>query len=352
MSPDAGVPRVLICDDSRTFAAALERLLEHEGDLDVVGVAASAEEALAAVPRLRPQLVTMDVELPGMDGIEATRRILADHGVPVVVVSGHAPRDSERAAAALGAGALDALPKSSFRLDRPDSAAMVALRRRLARLARARPPALAGGSASTPGATRAATGADAAGRRGSVVAIGASTGGPQALLMVLSQLPADFRAPVLVVQHMSAGFTAGLVRWLDEQVALPVRMAGEGVALRRGVWFAPEDAHLVLQPSQRLALDRVTAAGPHRPAADVLLSTVARAAGRGAVGVVLTGMGRDGGEGIAAVRAAGGLTIAQDEATSAVWGMPRAAVERGAELVLPVPRIGLALRGLASAAMP
>ena len=123
MSPDAGVPRVLICDDSRTFAAALERLLEHEGDLDVVGVAASAEEALAAVPRLRPQLVTMDVELPGMDGIEATRRILADHGVPVVVVSGHAPRDSERAAAALGAGALDALPKSSFRLDRPDSAA-------------------------------------------------------------------------------------------------------------------------------------------------------------------------------------------------------------------------------------
>src|SRR5207248_4863861 len=121
--------------------------------------------------------------------------------------------------------------------------------------------------------------------------------GPQTLLQVLSMLPAAYRLPVLIVQHMSAGFTVGLARWLDQQVPLKVSMAQDGLPLSRGVWFAPEDAHLVLEPSMRMRLDRNTDAGVHRPAADVLLHAVARAAGPGAVGVVLTGMGRDGADG-------------------------------------------------------
>jgi two-component system chemotaxis response regulator CheB len=178
------------------------------------------------------------------------------------------------------------------------------------------------------------------------VAIGASTGGPQALLEILSALPADYPVPVMVVQHMAEGFTAGLARWLDQQVPLPVALAQDGSPLRPGIWFAPEKVHLTLGRSMRMTLDGATEAGVHRPAVDVLLSTVARVTGSGSVGVVLTGMGRDGAEGIAAIRAAGGLTVAQDESTSVVWGMPRAAAERGAELVLPLPEIGAAIAGL------
>jgi two-component system chemotaxis response regulator CheB len=342
------VARILICDDSRTFAAGFKRFLEYDEGLRVAHIAATGEAALRAVPRVRPDLITMDIELPGINGIETTKRIIAEYPVPIVVVSSHTRRGSELAAAALGAGAVDVLAKSYVRLDAPTSATAVALRHRIKRLARAdalrvRPAA---GRSSTPRRSLASSSR----RRGraSVVAIGASTGGPQALLEVLSTLPASFGLPVMVVQHMSAGFTPGLARWLDQQVALPVAMAEDGAALRPGIWFAPEDVHLVVDRSMRIALDGLSeAGGVHRPSVDVLLRSVAVAAGSGAVGVVLTGMGRDGSDGIAAVREAGGLTIAQDESSSVVWGMPRAAAERGAELVLPLGQIGATLSGLA-----
>jgi two-component system chemotaxis response regulator CheB len=330
-----------VCEDSRTFAAGLKRFLEYDDDLRVVGTVSSAEQALEALPRLDPDLLTMDVELPGIDGIEATRRILAERRLPIVIVSSHTRRGSERAAAALAAGAIDVVAKAYIRLDAPDRDAAVALRRRIKRLALTRLPPRAPHRRRRPHLP-----ADRR-QRPAVVGIGASTGGPQALLTVLSELPADYPIPVLVVQHMTPGFTEGLVRWLDQQVPLPAALAQDGVPLGRGIWFAPDDVHLVLDPSMRLGLDRVTDAGVHRPSVDVLLNAVARSAGTGAVGVVLTGMGRDGADGIGAVRAAGGVTIAQDESTSAVWGMPRAAAERGAELVLPSWDIGPALRDLA-----
>jgi two-component system chemotaxis response regulator CheB len=343
--------RILICEDSRTFATGLKRFLERDDRLRVVEIAVTGEDALRAMPKLRPDLVTMDLELPGMDGIEATRRILAQYPVPIVVVSSYTRRGSERAAGALAAGAVDVLAKSLVRLDLPEGPASVALRHRLRRLAR-------GGAAirvrpvlpqtHAPGGSRSVT--DGGWRRrarSSVVAIGASTGGPQALREVLSPLPVGYGLPVLVVQHMSAGFTPGLARWLDQQLPVPVAMAREGEPLRPGVWFAPEGAHLVLGDSLRMTLDSNGEPSVHRPSADSLLSSVARAAGSGAVGVILTGMGRDGSAGIAAVRGAGGLTIAQDEASSVVWGMPRAAAEAGAELVLPLSEIGSALVALA-----
>ncbi len=185
----------------------------------------------------------------------------------------------------------------------------------------------------------------AAAGRASVIGICASAGGPQALVSVLAEIPATFAIPILVVQHIAAGFTEGFARWLDDQVPLTVRLAGAGPT-GPGIWVAPEGAHLVLDRANRLVLDGRDDAGPHRPSADVLLRSVATGAGAQGVAVVLTGMGRDGAEGLGAVRRARGLTIAQDEASSAVFGMPKAAAECGAEIVLSPSAIGQRLSTL------
>jgi len=167
------------------------------------------------------------------------------------------------------------------------------------------------------------------------IGICTSTGGPGVLIEVLRELPADFTLPILIVQHIAAGFINGLLHMLDDEVSLPVGMAQDGAPLQPGIWLAPEDAHLTLTPSRHVALDRRTVAGPHRPSADLLLASLAAVLGADAVAVVLTGMGRDGARGAAAIKAAGGLLLAQDEATSRIYGMPRAAVEAGARPLSP-----------------
>jgi two-component system, chemotaxis family, protein-glutamate methylesterase/glutaminase len=179
-----------------------------------------------------------------------------------------------------------------------------------------------------------------------VVGICASTGGPRALEIIVAGLPAGFGLPVLVVQHMAGGFMAGLIRRLAERTPLPVGMARPGQPAVPGIWFPPEDAHLVLEPSMRLGLDDKTVVGQHRPSADVLLESMASSAGPGAVGVMLTGGGRDGARGVEAIRRRGGFVIAQDEESSAVFGMPRAAAEAGVDLILPLSRIAGALSEL------
>ena len=184
----------------------------------------------------------------------------------------------------------------------------------------------------------------------SAIGICASTGGPQALAAVLRGLRPSFPAPILVVQHIAAGFAEGLARWLDTAVALPVRLAEHDVEATPGVWIAPDGAHLLLGRAGRLELDRSTAAGPHRPSADVLLTSLAASAGELAVAVVLTGMGKDGAAGVRAIKQAGGLAIAQDEPTSVVFGMPKAAAESGATLVLPLAEIARTLTELTSVA--
>jgi two-component system, chemotaxis family, protein-glutamate methylesterase/glutaminase len=182
-----------------------------------------------------------------------------------------------------------------------------------------------------------------------VIGICASAGGPAALEVVLAALPADLPLPVLVVQHITNGFMEGLVRRLDQVSALPVRTASDGQVAGPGVWFPPDDTHLVLDPSLRLELDAETVVGAHRPSGDVLLESMASAVGAGSVGVVLTGMGRDGAHGVEAIVRAGGSVIAQDEHSSAVFGMPRAAAEAGAQVVLPLAEIAAALSRLALA---
>jgi two-component system chemotaxis response regulator CheB len=332
-----GRTRVLVCDDSPAYAESLAEFLGAHGDLEVVGTCATGEETLRALTRLTPDLVTMDLDLPGMGGIRAIAEIMRSHPLPIVVLCAGIRRGSDKEEEALAAGALEALPKTQVRLDDPEGPAAVALRHRLRRIAHR--PVRSVGAPPRPG-------------HATVVAVCASTGGPRALETVLTDLPADFPLPILVVQHIGRGFMDGLVRWLDRRAALPVKLATHGQPAVPGVWFAPEDAHLLLEPSMTLALDGVTDVGAHRPSADLLLESVAASAGAGAVGVVLTGMGRDGAVGVAAIRQQGGRAIAQDEESSAVFGMPRAAAEAGAETTLPISGIARALRRLAAVRVP
>ena len=334
--------RIVICDDSRTYATALKQFLEHDPGIEVVGVFATADELLPELERIDPDLVTMDLEMPGIGGQRAIEQIMRDRPLPILVLSAHAGKGTERAAAALAAGALDAMPKSGLRLAEPQNVWATALRSRVKRLASVR---LKPRSTNATAARRPPSRVIGA-RRAQVVGIGASTGGPPALVEVLRELPAEFQIPVLIVQHIAPGFTEGLVRWLDSNTPLPVRVARAGVAAERGVWFAADDAHLRLKDGMRLAIDSETERGPHRPSLDVLFESLAAVAADEAVGVVLTGMGRDGAEGVQAIGSAGGLVIAQDEASSAVFGMPNAAIESGAEAVLPLAEIGPAVRCL------
>jgi len=232
-----------------------------------------------------------------------------------------------KAAAALAAGALDALPKDDIDLADPGGPTGIALRHRVKVLGRVRvirhPRARLAGRPEPPAPSRAA----------SVIGVCSSTGGPQVLAELLRELPAGFPIPVLVVQHIAAGFTDGLASWLDRSVELPVAVATDGRAARPGIWIAPEGAHLTLA-SGLLRLDRQTVAGRHRPAADVLFSSLATAAGATGVAVVLSGMGSDGAAGAGRMRARGGLVIAQSEQSAAVFGMPKAAIDQGVDLVL------------------
>jgi two-component system chemotaxis response regulator CheB len=332
--------RVLVCDESRGYGESLARFLGMGGDLEVVGICASGEEAVDALTRLAPDLVTIDLDLPGMGSTRAIEAIMRARPVPIVIVGEGAGRGSERTADGLAAGALEALPKALLRVDEPDAPAAVALRHRLRRLAR-------NGVNGPPSPPAREERAARAGVR--VIGICASAGGPAALEVVLAGLPGDFPLPVLVVQHITNGFMEGLVRRLDQISALPVRIASDGQIAGPGMWFPPDNTHLLLEPRLRLRLDGETVVGSHRPSGDVLLESLASAAGPSAVGVVLTGMGRDGARGVDAIVRAGGTVIAQDEHSSAVFGMPRAAAEAGAERVLPLARIATALAQLTHA---
>lgn len=337
--------RIAVCDDSRTYVHALGRVLEADGDIEVARSFGTAEELLAALPTLRVDLITMDLELPGMDGVAATRRIMRERPLPVVVLSSHA---DEQATEALAAGAVDVLHKGEVTLGDANGSAGAQLRRRMRRLSRLRvvaPPV-------PTVAHRAASGAVAKPVRLAVtqgvraIGIAASTGGPSALRTVLSCLPAEPDLPLLVVQHMTSGFTEGLVRWLDQAVPPHVRMAQDGGPATPGVWLAPDDAHLMLDAALTMRLDRRDHGGPHRPSGDALFCSLAANHGAAVAAVVLSGMGDDGATGVAAVVRAGGLAIAQDERSSVVAGMPRAAAAAGAQVVLPLAEIGPAVASL------
>ena len=280
-----------------------------------------------------------------MSGLEAIGDgVWSARPTPILLLSSHVGAQNSIAAAALASGALDAISKEGIPVNDPDDAAAIAFRRRVKLLGGAHvirhPRARLNGRRVAPTTTPAAP-------RGSVIGICASTGGPHALATLLSGIPTGFPVPILVVQHIAVGFSEGLARWLNATVPLAVRLAEDGAQVLPGVTLAPDGADLVLGPEGVLTLDRTTPPALHRPSADALLRSIAQHARSAGVAVVLTGMGRDGADGLGAVREAGGLTIAQDEETSAVYGMPCEAAKRGASVILPIGKIADALTAIA-----
>ena len=334
--------RVLIVDDSAVQRQLLSCLLGRDPELDVVGSASNGVDALRAVSELQPDLVTLDECMPGIDGLETARRIMHQAPTPIVMVSslrGQHARELSAAAAAVGVLAV----QDKRALSGTDPAATAELLRVIKSMAavrlvrRRREPSATPLLNGPPQAPRAPVPPLVAGPV-DVVAIGASTGGPQALREILTRLPADFSVPVLVVQHTTAGYSHTLVDWLQLGTRLRVCIAEDGQPFSRpGVYVAPTERHLVVR-GRHLALLDEPPCSLHRPSATVLFRSVAAAYGARAVGILLTGMGDDGAAGLLEMKRSGGFTIAQDEASSVVFGMPAEAIRLGAASRVLAPR--------------
>ena len=351
MNPDRRI-RVLVVDDSVTVRRLVGEALAAEPDLLVVGAAANGADALALMGPLRPHVVILDLEMPVMDGLEMLRRLReARADLPVIVFSAHGADAPERTLQALWLGASDYVAKpAATRFSAAVAQAREDLAWRIRAFSRPGAAALRHGpwTSPAPGASPGDGRAPARRTRASIVAIGASTGGPRALAQVLAGLPGDFPAPIVVVQHMPASFTRQLAQGLERRTALAVHEACTGASLEPGtVWIAPGDRHLRIERAgveRRCVLSDAPPENGCRPSVDPLFRSVAEASGPGSLGVVLTGMGQDGLAGSREIRRLGGDVLAQDEATSVVWGMPGAvARERVASEVLPIDAIAGAL---------
>jgi two-component system, chemotaxis family, protein-glutamate methylesterase/glutaminase len=317
--------RVVLAEDSSTVQELLVQLLESAPDIRVIGRGRTGDEAVDLAVRLRPDLVLMDVHMPGMDGLGATKEIMVRAPVPIILVSSSASREEVPLSFdAIRAGALMVIPKP----DNPGAPTFNGRRDHLLAMIRAMASVKVVRRWGPRQRTRRPPGPPL--RRGTVVGIAASTGGPAALYRLLEGLPGDFPAPILVVQHLALGFAPGLAAWLNGGSPLAVGIAQAGEPLRpRTVYLAPDHRHLAVDAEGRVVLRDSPPVGGHRPSADCLFESLAAAFGPGTMAVVLTGMGRDGVEGLRAVRDAGGRVLAQDEASSVVFGMPRAAIEAG-----------------------
>jgi two-component system chemotaxis response regulator CheB len=336
------VIRVVVVDDSPFVRQALTRMLRAAGDIEVVGTAVDGRDGLEKVCALRPDVVTLDVKMPRMDGLEALGRIMAECPTPVLLLSTLTSDGGQITLRGLELGAMDFVDKGSVAGNMNLlglSAELLAKVRALAGVPRARllRPA-------TPG-TAAATAAPRPGtERAEVVAIGTSTGGPPALQAIVPRLPAGFSAPILIVQHMPAGFTRSLAERLDQRSRVRVHEAEDGEPLRPGhALVAPAGRHMKVRRRGGEAfvwLDVEPRGALHRPSVDVLMASLAKTFGKRCLGVLLTGMGSDGVDGLRAIRAAGGRTLAESEETAVIYGMPKAALEAGVvDQAVPLPRI-------------
>lgn len=344
--------RVLIVEDSPTVGELLTRILESDPAVEVVGIARDGADAVESLRRLRPSVVTMDVRMPRLDGFEATRRIMESDPVPVVIVSATCePEAADTAFRAMEAGALAVLqtPPGIGHPQFEDAARklletvkLMAEVKVVRRWARARPQPAA---AMPPPAA----GAPVVPREIRCVAVGASTGGPPALRALLSALPPDFPAPILVVQHIAPGFLPSMTAWLGRTTGLPVDVAADGQQLLPAhVCFAPDRSHLGVRPDGRVKLSGEEPVNGVRPSVSYLFDSVGAVFGRHAIGVLLTGMGRDGAAELRGMKERGAITIVQDEQSSTVYGMPgEAARLGGATHITPLDDIAGLLVGLA-----
>jgi two-component system, chemotaxis family, protein-glutamate methylesterase/glutaminase len=329
--------RVLIVDDSATIRQLLAQILGSDPEIEVVGQAPEPHTARAMIKDLNPDVLTLDIEMPGMNGLEFLERIMRLRPMPVVMVSTLTERGAEATLDALAIGAVDYFPKPTSNVTAIMGEAAQELIHKVKTAAAAKVQSVGIPRVATPPAQD-ITFDDR------VIAIGSSTGGVEALLEVLSHFPANC-PPTVITQHMPAGFTASFAARLNRMCAPTISEATDGAKLRPGhVYLAPGGAaHLEItgraNPRCSLVCDELTSG--HRPSVDRLFSSIAESIGPKAVGVILTGMGRDGAAGLKAMREAGATTIGQNEATAIVYGMPRVAFEIGAVAKqLPLAKIG------------
>lgn len=340
--------RVLVVDDSALMRKMIPMILRGDPGIEVAGTAMDGFFALKKIEQLKPDVVTLDVSMPRLDGIETLRRIVEHHGTPVIMVSSLTRKDAELTFQALEIGAFDFVTK-------PQDAISVHIAKIGAELIAKVRAAAANPFArqrlrqvKSSGAVKKSDGPLRRKTAGRALAIGVSTGGPNALSFLLPQIPRDFPAAVLIVQHMPEGFTEMFAARLHALCAIEVKEAREGDLILPGrALIAPGNRHLKLKRLPLGAIAVLSNAQPvsgHRPSADVLFQSVAAEYGASATGLIMTGMGADGAEGIGEIKARGGMTIAQDEESCVVFGMPKAAIERRhIREVVPLERMAEAL---------
>ncbi len=332
--------RVLVVDDSPLMCKLLTTVMNADPQILVVAVANNGKEAVELVPRLQPDIITMDMDMPVMDGLEATKQIMAYHPTPILIVSSSVFKlGMEKVFKAISHGALDVIDKSELEFigDKKSGETLIA---KIKFLTSAR---VMDQSLVKFRHERSIIDLKAPKKKVSdkIVAIVASTGGPQALLKILQRLPEDFPCGIVIVQHITSGFLSGLVDWLAKECNIQVKIGEDSEEIRPGVaYIAPDSFHMRVKEGGKISLSDEPANNGHRPSGDVLLESVAKTYGKGGVAAILTGMGRDGAMGMKAIKQSQGITVAQNEESCVVFGMPNAAIEmKVIDKVLPLERI-------------
>ena len=366
--------RVLLVEDSPVALVILKRILATSPDIEVVGTANHGREALELIPKLQPQVICTDYHMPQMNGLEFTEEVMMRFPRPILVISASVQaEDTQTIFKMLNAGAVDVFPKprspsvEEYELLKQELISKIKILSGVTVFTRHRRNSNITApvdrtthttennrqtvkletktTISVPRPTAINSLFQSSYSKAKMLSIGASTGGPQALNNILSQLPANFPLPVLCVQHISEGFLQGLVDWLGSECQMPVKIANFGEIPKAGViYFPPEGRHLELDSFGKFICSSSPPVSGHRPSVTVTFNSVAKCYGAANIAVLLTGMGRDGADGMLAIAQAGGITIAQDEASCVVFGMPREAIALGAaKHILPVNEIAATL---------
>jgi len=329
---------VLVVDDSRVIRNFLTGILSSDEEIQVVGTAGSCDEALESLKRCKPDVVTMDIHMPGLDGFETTRSILKLYSIPIVIVSGfYQPSEVAMAFKALEVGAVTILPRPSG-IGSPDhqesarkfikNIKLMSEIRVVRRFSHDPVDNVTVSRTSVPFQAAASSLPQLSGIQ--IVVIGASAGGPQALQEIITGLPVNFPLPILIVQHIDAGFAAGFTVWLQEITGKKITLAKDGTDLAKGgIFLPPGDHHLGVGPDGKISLSKDPPERNLRPSVSFLFRSAIRVFGNRVLGILLTGMGSDGAKELTLIREAGGITIAQDMATSLVHGMPGEAIRMG-----------------------